>query len=373
MEYEAELYLNEMKQANVFYADNDAFLGWISTRTVFENTTVYYEIYKNPEDGIPDSGTLLESGQQTFFDPGYKSIALDNKYFLEKGEKYAVVIYNIVPYYSDEDGEMTTYGLIFPVTCLFHEEDRRACGVVNEGESYTGYLDSWGDFSEAVSGIRELKYENTCQYYTPEEMDRYFKNGVEDILVDNLPIKAILIPASAYACPHSALDHIERQEPTAAQNGHTEYYFCHLCGKWFEDAAGTKEITDHDSVILPALPEKPTEKPTDEPTDKPTEEPTDKPTEEPTEKPTDKPGEDTPVTPADKPSVKPAEEPAGSSVTPTVDPAADPEQTLPITPDNPKVIDTGDHSAGFVVVLLFAFSALTIILIPLIGKQRTSK
>lgn len=41
---------------------------------------------------------------------------------------------------------------------------------------------------------------------------------------------------------------------TTTTEGNKEYYTC-SCGKWFEDAAGTKEIADHSSVIIPKVQE----------------------------------------------------------------------------------------------------------------------
>lgn len=38
--------------------------------------------------------------------------------------------------------------------------------------------------------------------------------------------------------------------PTATEPGHTAYYICDGCDLWFEDAAGTMEITDKDSVVI---------------------------------------------------------------------------------------------------------------------------
>lgn len=40
---------------------------------------------------------------------------------------------------------------------------------------------------------------------------------------------------------------------TCTTDGHSAYYTCNGCDKWFEDAAGTSEITDHSSVNIGAL------------------------------------------------------------------------------------------------------------------------
>ena len=40
---------------------------------------------------------------------------------------------------------------------------------------------------------------------------------------------------------------------TCETAGSKAYYYCERCGKWYADATASVEITDHDSVILPAL------------------------------------------------------------------------------------------------------------------------
>ena len=63
-----------------------------------------------------------------------------------------------------------------------------------------------------------------------------------------------------------ALGHTHNMTPVAAkaatctENGNKAYYVCSGCSKWFEDATGNVEITDHDSVVLTALGHEYTEK-----------------------------------------------------------------------------------------------------------------
>ncbi len=52
--------------------------------------------------------------------------------------------------------------------------------------------------------------------------------------------------------PHT-LTKVPAKAATESEEGNKEYYKCSVCDKWFEDAAGTKEITDHNSVVLPKL------------------------------------------------------------------------------------------------------------------------
>lgn len=54
-----------------------------------------------------------------------------------------------------------------------------------------------------------------------------------------------------------ALGHTHHMTPVAAnpatctEDGNKAYYVCSGCSKWFEDATGNVEITDHSSVVLP--------------------------------------------------------------------------------------------------------------------------
>ena len=47
------------------------------------------------------------------------------------------------------------------------------------------------------------------------------------------------------------LTHVPAKEKTCGEDGNTEYYIC-KCGMMFEDAAASLEITDHNSVVIPA-------------------------------------------------------------------------------------------------------------------------
>ena len=51
-----------------------------------------------------------------------------------------------------------------------------------------------------------------------------------------------------------SLSKVSATAATIGSAGNKEYYTC-TCGKWFEDAEGTVEITDTSSVVIPALPE----------------------------------------------------------------------------------------------------------------------
>ena len=52
------------------------------------------------------------------------------------------------------------------------------------------------------------------------------------------------------ACQHT-LKAVARKEPTATENGNIAYWICTQCGKYFSDAAGTKEISQAATVLKP--------------------------------------------------------------------------------------------------------------------------
>lgn len=48
---------------------------------------------------------------------------------------------------------------------------------------------------------------------------------------------------------HSDLKHFPAKRATTRTEGNSEYWYCSGCGKYFRDAAATKEITKADTVI----------------------------------------------------------------------------------------------------------------------------
>lgn len=66
-------------------------------------------------------------------------------------------------------------------------------------------------------------------------------------------IYTIVMTVSIRSIAHThTLTLVPANPSTCTQPGNTAYYVCDDCGKWFEDEAGTVEITDHSSVVVPA-------------------------------------------------------------------------------------------------------------------------
>lgn len=57
-------------------------------------------------------------------------------------------------------------------------------------------------------------------------------------------------PASVQAEHTHNLTPVSENPSTCTTAGNIAYYTCDGCGKWFKDAAGTTEITDHSSVVI---------------------------------------------------------------------------------------------------------------------------
>ncbi len=176
----------ETKTANVFDAEEDESLFAIEYKTYSPDINVHYEIYKNPKDGTPDSGELLESGDAVHKWSGYHKIDLDHEYKLKKGDKYSVVL---TMTYTDSSKsshytEVVAYANDMKIGA-------KATGVINEGESYRFTDGKWTDLSELISELKEALYEQNQEINIP---DAFKAHGVDEIAVDNYPIKAMLNP-----------------------------------------------------------------------------------------------------------------------------------------------------------------------------------
>ncbi len=96
-------FANNTKVANVFTAKGNESLKAIAFCNWDEALTYTAEVYKNPTEGNPSSGTLMatETGTLTF--SGYYTIPLSNPVPLSEGDTFSVVITQNVPV-ADENG-----------------------------------------------------------------------------------------------------------------------------------------------------------------------------------------------------------------------------------------------------------------------------
>lgn len=86
----------------------------------------------------------------------------------------------------------------------------------------------------------------------------YYSTGFEDSVVESTG--TALAEGYVYdtetgkvACAHSDLEEHKAVAATYEKEGSKAYWVCEECGKWFEDEAATKEITDENSIVIPKL------------------------------------------------------------------------------------------------------------------------
>ncbi len=180
-------YKSETKTANVFDAQEDESLFAIEYKTYAPDINVHYDIYKNPNDGSPDSGELLESGDNLQQWGGYHKVDLKNEHKLKKGDKYSVVL--TMTYADSSKGSGYTEVVSYANNM---GTGAKAKGIVNKGESYRFSDGKWTDLAELSDELKAGLYE---QNKAIEMIPKPFKaKSTDDIAVDNYPIKAMLNP-----------------------------------------------------------------------------------------------------------------------------------------------------------------------------------
>ncbi|MGN1206389.1 MAG: Ig-like domain-containing protein [Eubacterium sp.] len=184
-------------------------------------------------------------------------------------------------------------------------------------EDMFGADNNWKPSSEFVgTEIPETGSVNINVIYVGDDADNYNKTTIQ-------------VDVQRSVCTHN-LDKVAAIAATEEAEGNKEYYKCNDCGKYFEDALGTKEITK-ESVVIPKLEPTPTAAPTATPTAVPTAAPTAAPTATPIAVPTAVPT----ATPTAAPTAAPTAVPtATSTATPTAAPTATPTVT-PMTTETP--------------------------------------
>ena len=144
--------------------------------------------------------------------------------------------------YSEENTDERY--LVTAATCLtpaVYAKSCAGCGNASPTETFT-YGEALGhDFSAEIPDEKYLK--------TPADCDNaavYFKSCSRCGLASETD-------TFVYGTPLGhTLKKVEAVAPTTTSEGNSEYYICD-CGKMFEDAEGTKEITDPTSVVIPMI------------------------------------------------------------------------------------------------------------------------
>ena len=90
-----------------------------------------------------------------------------------------------------------------------------------------------------------------------DKLDSTFDRATNQLQfqTDKFSVYAVLVSAEtnnpAGGTHTHTLTLVSAKDSTCTEAGNKAYYTCDGCDKWFEDAAGTVEITDHNSVVLP--------------------------------------------------------------------------------------------------------------------------
>ena len=137
-----------------------------------------------------------------------------------------------------------------PATCTKPKTCKRdGCGATDGDPLGHNYSNEW---SSDASG-----HWHDCQNQGCNEHDAVIDHTKDrDEATEEEPVKCtecgyFIAPALGHICANH-LTPVEAKEATCTENGNTAYYEC-SCGKFYEDATASVEITDRDSVIKNAL------------------------------------------------------------------------------------------------------------------------
>ena len=189
-QYNAFSFQTETKMANIFDAEEDEYLYQISYMTQSPMTTVHYAVYKDVEDNDPTSGVLLEEGEKTVTFGGYQRFDLKREYHLKQGQKYSVVITQ-----SHKTDDADVYDMLFSYG-MNEGENVTVTGVVNPGESFLYNSGEWVDLGaeDTKANCIDLLYNELLAGMGEEQVSEMLPNGKADLVIDNFPIKAFLVP-----------------------------------------------------------------------------------------------------------------------------------------------------------------------------------
>ncbi|MDO4188555.1 MAG: lectin like domain-containing protein [Lachnospiraceae bacterium] len=178
-----------LQMANVYEAEDDAFITDVSCQTNSEKVSTTYQIYLLDNDAkTPDDGELVAIVSDDYEHAGYHKKKLDKPVHVKKGQRYSVIVtscfsdgqnvyYEFLTSTGDNEeavkeknrkilyshrGEFVP-GIASPEDVYAEElEPYYFKGVVNEGESfvYADELGQWSDLSQIISYLQKYeKYE----------------------------------------------------------------------------------------------------------------------------------------------------------------------------------------------------------------------
>ena len=90
-----------------------------------------------------------------------------------------------------------------------------------------------------------------------QDFNQYFKIITEGYLIDKNEAGELVSREGEATEEPSDENHtmtpVRGKAATCMDEGNSAYYICSVCDKWFADEAGSQEITDKESVVIPAL------------------------------------------------------------------------------------------------------------------------
>ncbi|MBQ9005769.1 MAG: hypothetical protein IJ092_05280 [Atopobiaceae bacterium] len=180
--------------ANIFTAEDDCVLEYISALTGDYNTDVTVNVFRlTPRATSPTDGVLVDSTSETFTYAGYHRINLTRNVALEKGERVAIVVMERVPTMDGIKYALVNTSSVGSELIDYYVENGEdptemtafAVGVVNPGESFVSYGGEWVDWADEVAD-----FSNNYEYCNL-------------LAFDNLPIKGYAYPMEEVRAAHN--------------------------------------------------------------------------------------------------------------------------------------------------------------------------
>lgn len=149
--------------ANVFTADKDEYLKAVGFYTRQSDYDCKVEIYKNPSEGNPISGTCVASKEADQLYAGFHTVSLNEAIELEEGDMFSVVVYQ-----SDSDGNAVP----IIIDADYSDDYFTNTSSAQVGQSYVarnGYTPT--DISAEGANCRIKAYTDTKIHVTDIELD----------------------------------------------------------------------------------------------------------------------------------------------------------------------------------------------------------
>lgn len=134
--------------------------------------------------------------------------------------------------YGDVDAANHSGSLVWAYTETSHTQKYDCCGAVVVAEE----AHDWADGKCTKCGYTCKHAVGTPATCVDKAVCQYCGESFGDVDAAN----------------HSDLRHVTKVDATATADGNIEYWYCAGCGKYYSDAAATKEITK-DATVIPAI------------------------------------------------------------------------------------------------------------------------